>query len=1223
MSIESVLKKIQIETENKTGVLRLSSKDLKKLPSEISSLTHLHSLFINSPELDDISEIISLNNLQTLEINHHHSFNIYPHENYGFFDDDFIRYISDKNDIEFNHSSYKDFLKPIESLTEIKKLSIGSNKIINFASLSSLKKLEDLSLQSDQLIHVNQIYEINSLKKIRLIGKLLQVDFKKLENIESLSVIGSENINLDFSEDMKNLSYLNLSNCNIKSFNLNVKLDNLQYLDLSNNDLSNLDFLINTPNLKNLEIRANKVSNISGLSHTLKLISLSLMQNCLEDISAIGRLNFLQNLYLSDNTIENINPLINTPNVQSLVLSKNRIFDTKALEALEKIEYLDLSHNPITNTYFLKNYYYLKELMISNTEINELDFSINLIRLESLNISNNKVKKIDSISDIKSLVNLHCMFNQIEDLTPLKSLNNIKHIDLEGNRVSSLSGIENLTQLTGLDLSNNAISNISGLKKLTNLANLSLSNNLISDLSPITPLLNLETYIFSSEDSVEPSMDYPHIIFIEDNEIENPPQVILEKGRDAVCEWFEQLEKGGEALFESKVMLLGQGGAGKTTLTRLLIDNNYEVNEGSEDSTLGISIHKNRMFPSIFSDHIDIKGHLWDFGGQDIQKMLHQFFITENCLYIIVHDKRKENTNFDYWFQIINLLGPSSSVIVLENLKSMTTNNYNFPITKYREDFPDLKIDSFEVDLKEINKKDSVKWKSFIGDICEKLSNLKIVNRTVPKKWVLVRDALNRLDKKYITKDEFYEICKSPEIDLSETYGDLCIHYLAGLGEVVYYDENNLSNRIYLDQNWLTKGLYYILSDEKIKENGGKFTRKQAFESWGEYNYNEDEKQMLLSLLLKTKFDICYSLGDSETYITPILLPSDKLKLWDKKTNLHFRYKYSFMPLGIFSRLIVRLNQKIDNNMKWETGVRLVNTERTSFAEVQKTMDNSTGQQVIDIKISGEVDERKSLLSFIRSELRQIHKDFLNINFDENIACICTKCKELVHSKKSPSFFDYNKLKNKVEKGRYFEECPKANFNEVNIGEVLSEVVIEKAGNDNLDSRFLVKLRELDMSLTQITQNNSNHQSINNSANSSATATATAKSHIASEISILRGETESLLEDLEDRRDLLEEKSDIIEFDTTVKYIEKVDAAIKNIEKSNTDDKVPSSKDKKRLNRFFDALTSENSEIHKTIKALRSGRDYGVGLAESYNNIAENLGLPLVPPIGLDMIRNM
>ena len=138
-------------------------------------------------------------------------------------------------------------------------------------------------------------------------------------------------------------------------------------------------------------------------------------------------------------------------------------------------------------------------------------------------------------------------------------------------------------------------------ENLTYLQNLDLQDNDIEDASPLFTLLKNHLVI--------EEVSFFKGLFLENNPLENPPQVILKQGYGAVIDWFAQLEKGGAALFESKIMLLGQGGAGKTTLTNLLLDNKYQVEEGKEESTLGISIHKNRVFPHTSNNGIKIKGH--------------------------------------------------------------------------------------------------------------------------------------------------------------------------------------------------------------------------------------------------------------------------------------------------------------------------------------------------------------------------------------------------------------------------------------------------------------------------------------------------------------------------------------------------------------------------------------------------------------------------------------
>ena len=48
--------------------------------------------------------------------------------------------------------------------------------------------------------------------------------------------------------------------------------------------------------------------------------------------------------------------------------------------------------------------------------------------------------------------------------------------------------------------------------------------------------------------------------------------------------------------------------------------------------------------------------NIWDFGGQEIYHATHQFFLTRRSVYILVCDDRKEDTDFFYWLQVVELL---------------------------------------------------------------------------------------------------------------------------------------------------------------------------------------------------------------------------------------------------------------------------------------------------------------------------------------------------------------------------------------------------------------------------------------------------------------------------------------------------------------------------------------------------------------------------------------
>jgi GTPase SAR1 family protein len=61
--------------------------------------------------------------------------------------------------------------------------------------------------------------------------------------------------------------------------------------------------------------------------------------------------------------------------------------------------------------------------------------------------------------------------------------------------------------------------------------------------------------------------------------------------------------------------------------------------------------------------------NIWDFGGQEIYHETHQFFLTERSLYVLVVDNRKEDTDFYYWLNVVELLSKKSPLLIIKNEK--------------------------------------------------------------------------------------------------------------------------------------------------------------------------------------------------------------------------------------------------------------------------------------------------------------------------------------------------------------------------------------------------------------------------------------------------------------------------------------------------------------------------------------------------------------------------
>ncbi|MFK7950579.1 MAG: leucine-rich repeat domain-containing protein, partial [Saprospiraceae bacterium] len=259
-----------------------------------------------------------------------------------------------------------------------------------------------------------------------------------------------------------------------------------------------------------------------------------------------------------------------------------------------------ISHIP-TNFPKLEN---LKELQIHEQPI--LDFSI--------------------LNNCKNLVRLNLYDSKTTDFSFLSGLTQLQSLYLSSNQITDISFLSGLTQLQSLVLSSNQITDISFLSGLTQLQTLDLSSNQITDISDLLPLIKLGKMQLSLEE-----YDWKGKINLHNNPIENPPLAIVKEGNEAVINYFKQKEKQGTfPLLEAKLLIVGEAGSGKSSLMKKLVDNTYVIPKDGDKamkSTVGIKIHEGWTFPYYKDNSIDFITNLWDFGGQEVQYMTHQFFM--------------------------------------------------------------------------------------------------------------------------------------------------------------------------------------------------------------------------------------------------------------------------------------------------------------------------------------------------------------------------------------------------------------------------------------------------------------------------------------------------------------------------------------------------------------------------------------------------------------------
>ena len=515
----------------------------------------------------------------------------------------------------------------------------------------------------------------------------------------------------------------------------------------------------------------------------------------------------------------------------------------------------------------------------------------------------------------------------------------------------------------------------------------------------------------------------------------------MRSGAQAMRSYFLQKAKKTDVLYEAKVLLVGEPEAGKTSLMKKLLDPSYEVSaEKREESTLGVTIAPEWPFPFPKEESKTFKVHFWDFGGQNIQYYIHQFFLTESALYILLLDDRKNYPNIDYWFEIIRVLGKGSPVLVVRNEKNINA-AVGFDRMKYQKRYgEELRIVFRDINLA----RDDGRLDVIASAVKDMASNLPHVGQSMPASWLLVRKEVAALrEKNHIPLQTFKEICQKHGIAAETDQLVLCGH-LHNLGILLHYrNESALADTVFTNPQWITDAVYTILSDKRLEDNG-LFTKKWLFDRWGK-DYTFEEKHKILSLMQKKEFDLIYKLESAaeESYIAPQLLPDvapQQANEWQRRGALAFRYRYKFMPKGIVSRLIVRLNDWIaDDNrhgLVWKSGVIL---EKSGCRALIREDKSKEGLNIIDISVHGAEYNRKELLSYIRSTIEEIHqRTSRQIEAEPLVPCNCEVCVE----SDEPMMYELSRLQNYIRTGEKKIKCEKGEiFRDVPITQLLEGVV--------------------------------------------------------------------------------------------------------------------------------------------------------------------------------------
>ena len=561
-----------------------------------------------------------------------------------------------------------------------------------------------------------------------------------------------------------------------------------------------------------------------------------------------------------------------------------------------------------------------------------------LTQLNWLSLRSNQLTSLPpEFRKLTKLDQLQLNYNPMTSLPPeIVQLTTLDLLDMFDCQLTSLPPeIAQLTNVTHLDLGANQLTSLPPeIGQLKKLSKLFVDGNELTSLPPeIGQLTRLRRLVLGDDESTNPLTILPPelglLASLVDLRLDNlkladPPADVVAQGTHAVLTYLREQLEDDTQIWESRLMVVGEGGVGKTQLLRALQEQNFQI---KSETTHGIAVVPLAL-PHPAEDGVTMTLNAWDFGGQEIYHATHQFFLASRSLFLLAWNSRLgwEQGKLHYWLDTIKALAPGAGVMLVAT--HIDEREATLPFENLQNKYPQI-IGKWSVSCVKRKLGDGIGGlRKALQKVAADKEKLPLMGETAPASFWNTTKAIRKLkrDETWITADRLWEIMAENKV--SEGARPVLAQQLHDLGELLYFrDDEELKDTVLLDAAFVTKKISDVLEYDGIEDGLGIFTREHMKACWPDID--DPLRDCLLNLM--ERFDLSYRIPKDRDNKSLVVerLSLDPAEYEDQWSTLHpdegfheIRMKFdpqSTRPAGIPGWFIAR-SHRFTTHTHWKYG---------------------------------------------------------------------------------------------------------------------------------------------------------------------------------------------------------------------------------------------------------------------------------------------------------------